>query len=42
MCGPKFCAMKITEEVREAMGDKSSEFAQLGGEVYIPEEATEV
>jgi phosphomethylpyrimidine synthase len=42
MCGPKFCAMKITGEVREAMADKSSEFAQLGREVYVPEGATEV
>ena len=34
MCGPKFCSMKITEEVREAMKDKSNEFSSVGGEIY--------
>ncbi|MDP6942234.1 MAG: phosphomethylpyrimidine synthase ThiC [Planctomycetota bacterium] len=34
MCGPKFCSMKITEEVREAMADKSNEFSKIGGEIY--------
>jgi len=40
MCGPKFCSMKITQEVREfaaqGMADKSKEFKQVGGELYIP------
>jgi phosphomethylpyrimidine synthase len=40
MCGPKFCSMKITQEVREfaakGMADKSAEFKQGGGEIYIP------
>jgi phosphomethylpyrimidine synthase len=40
MCGPKFCSMKITQEVREfaaqGMADKSAEFKQVGGELYIP------
>ena len=51
MCGPKFCSMKITQEVREfaaakglseaealqaGMDEKSAEFAQRGGEFYIP------
>ncbi|MCR9248513.1 MAG: phosphomethylpyrimidine synthase ThiC [bacterium] len=35
MCGPRFCSMKITEEVREyakrGMADKSVEFAERGG-----------
>jgi phosphomethylpyrimidine synthase len=35
MCGPRFCSMKITEEVREyakkGMHAKSAEFAQRGG-----------
>jgi phosphomethylpyrimidine synthase len=35
MCGPRFCSMKITEEVREyakkGMHEKSNEFAQRGG-----------
>ncbi|MBZ0153871.1 MAG: phosphomethylpyrimidine synthase ThiC [Planctomycetes bacterium] len=34
MCGPRFCSMKITEEVREfakrGMADKSAEFAARG------------
>jgi phosphomethylpyrimidine synthase len=40
MCGPKFCSMKITQEVREfaekGMAEKSQEFKQVGGEIYIP------
>ncbi|MFZ5567995.1 MAG: phosphomethylpyrimidine synthase ThiC [Pseudomonadota bacterium] len=40
MCGPKFCSMKITQEVRayaqEGMAAKSSEFREAGGELYIP------
>jgi phosphomethylpyrimidine synthase len=36
MCGPKFCSMKISHELR-AMGmrDKSNEFAERGGKVYV-------
>ncbi|QPF75684.1 phosphomethylpyrimidine synthase ThiC [Roseateles sp. DAIF2] len=39
MCGPKFCSMKITQEVREyseGMAAKSAEFKAQGGELYIP------
>ncbi|MDP9898238.1 phosphomethylpyrimidine synthase ThiC [Variovorax ginsengisoli] len=40
MCGPKFCSMKITQEVREyaaaGMSAKSDEFKAGGGEMYIP------
>jgi phosphomethylpyrimidine synthase len=40
MCGPRFCSMQITQEVRafaaEGMAQKSAEFAALGSEVYIP------
>jgi phosphomethylpyrimidine synthase len=39
MCGPKFCSMRITEEVREmaaGMAAKSEEFVQQGGELYLP------
>ncbi len=39
MCGPKFCSMKITEEVREmarGMAAKSEEFKQAGSEIYVP------
>jgi len=42
MCGPKFCSMKITEEVRElarqqadGFAAKSAEFAETGGELYV-------
>jgi phosphomethylpyrimidine synthase len=39
MCGPHFCSMKITQEVREfaerGMAEKSQEFAERGGEVYV-------
>lgn len=39
MCGPKFCSMKITQEVREyaleqEMQQKSKEFKQQGSEIY--------
>jgi phosphomethylpyrimidine synthase len=35
MCGPQFCSMKITEEVREAMDQKSMEFVKSGADIYI-------
>jgi phosphomethylpyrimidine synthase len=42
MCGPKFCSMKITEEIRatygsdeqQGMAEKAREFVASGGEVY--------
>jgi len=59
MCGPKFCSMKITAEVREyaagmsenertdlerqaaearkGMEEKSREFMEKGGEIYLPD-----
>ena len=41
MCGPKFCSMAITEQVRayaaEGMAAKSAEFAAGGGQVYLEE-----
>ncbi|GAB3235945.1 phosphomethylpyrimidine synthase ThiC [Mycolicibacterium hippocampi] len=36
MCGPKFCSMRITQDVRDAMADKSREFTEAGGRVYLP------
>ncbi|MCH7494362.1 phosphomethylpyrimidine synthase ThiC [bacterium] len=39
MCGPKFCSMRITEDVRKAMEEKSIEFMAQGGEVYSEERA---
>jgi hypothetical protein len=53
MCGPKFCSMKITQDVRDyaakleleageaieaGMAEKSAEFRERGGEVYLPAE----
>lgn len=39
MCGPKFCSMKITQEIREAteagMLEKSKEFIENGKEIYL-------
>jgi phosphomethylpyrimidine synthase len=40
MCGPKFCSMKISQELKEyaekGMADKSEEFTASGGKVYLP------
>jgi phosphomethylpyrimidine synthase len=40
MCGPKFCSMKITQEVREyaeaGMAEMADEFRAKGGEIYQP------
>ncbi|MFE7797095.1 phosphomethylpyrimidine synthase ThiC [Nocardia sp. NPDC057440] len=51
MCGPKFCSMRISADVREyaarqgldeataleaGMAEKSAEFADAGGKVYLP------
>ncbi len=46
MCGPKFCSMKITQDVRDyaakleaaeaGMAEKSAEFRERGSEVYLP------
>ncbi len=42
MCGPHFCSMKITQEVRafaqSGMDEKSAEFRATGSEVYVPAE----
>jgi len=35
MCGPQFCSMKITEEVKLAMDEKSGEFLKSGAEIYV-------
>ena len=39
MCGPKFCSMKITQEIRDAaeqgMNEKSKEFVESGKEIYL-------
>jgi phosphomethylpyrimidine synthase len=36
MCGPAFCSMKLTQEVREAgLAEKAEEFRARGGEIYV-------
>jgi phosphomethylpyrimidine synthase len=39
MCGPHFCSMKITQDVRDfaarGMAEKSEEFRQAGSEIYV-------
>ncbi|MCW9039502.1 MAG: phosphomethylpyrimidine synthase ThiC, partial [Rhodospirillales bacterium] len=44
MCGPKFCAMKISQEVRDfadqGMKDMSEKFREEGGEIYHDESKT--
>jgi phosphomethylpyrimidine synthase len=49
MCGPKFCSMKITQDVRDyaatlndkeqGMAQMSEKFRQLGSQVYVDAEA---
>jgi phosphomethylpyrimidine synthase len=49
MCGPKFCSMKITQDVRDyaktlndqqaGMDEMSAKFKEMGGKVYIDAEA---
>ncbi|WP_342640867.1 phosphomethylpyrimidine synthase ThiC [Rhodoligotrophos ferricapiens] len=49
MCGPKFCSMKITQDVRDyaaklndktfGMAEMSKKFVELGGEVYVPQDS---
>jgi phosphomethylpyrimidine synthase len=40
MCGPKFCSMRISADVRAyaeaGMQEKSAEFAAAGGRLYVP------
>lgn len=39
MCGPKFCSMKISQEIRDAaeegMREKSKEFIEAGKDIYL-------
>jgi phosphomethylpyrimidine synthase len=42
MCGPKFCSMKISQEVRDAarkgMDEMSDAFRSNGGQIYVAPE----
>jgi phosphomethylpyrimidine synthase len=35
MCGPKFCSMRISQDVRDRFREKSEGFLELGGTVYV-------
>ena len=49
MCGPKFCSMKITQDVRDyaatlndkvqGMAQMSKKFIDMGAEVYVDQAA---
>jgi phosphomethylpyrimidine synthase len=49
MCGPKFCSMKITQDVRDyakkeaekedGMKEMSKKFKEIGGEVYVKKDS---
>jgi phosphomethylpyrimidine synthase len=49
MCGPKFCSMKITQDVRDyaatlndkeqGMASMSKKFIDMGAEVYVDQAA---
>ena len=50
MCGPKFCSMKISQEIRDAaagqndvavagMAEMAGKFRDGGGEIYVGVEA---
>jgi phosphomethylpyrimidine synthase len=47
MCGPQFCSMQLTQDVRAAsereagMQERASAFQAQGGEVYVPEPPAE-
>jgi len=36
MRGPKFCSMRISQDVSDAIGGKSCEFTEHGYRVYLP------
>jgi phosphomethylpyrimidine synthase len=44
MCGPKFCSMKITQDIRAdaerlaGLEQKSAEFREAGSALYVPAE----
>jgi phosphomethylpyrimidine synthase len=44
MCGPKFCSMRISHEVRaearqQGMREMSEKFRQAGSEIYVPQQS---
>ena len=47
MCGPHFCSMKLTQDVREmaaveaGLAAKAADFRAAGGELYVPKDSSE-
>ncbi|HQT74439.1 MAG TPA: phosphomethylpyrimidine synthase ThiC [Acidiphilium sp.] len=47
MCGPKFCSMKITQDIRdevargEGLAQKAAEFRDGGSKIYVEDQAAE-
>ena len=43
MCGPKFCSMRISQDVRDyvdsGMAEKSTQFVELGSSIYVDDPA---
>ncbi|MDP9824044.1 phosphomethylpyrimidine synthase ThiC [Nocardioides massiliensis] len=43
MCGPKFCSMRISQDVRDyvatGMAEKSAQFVEMGASVYVEDDA---
>ncbi|MGH7502505.1 MAG: phosphomethylpyrimidine synthase ThiC [Longimicrobiales bacterium] len=41
MCGPRFCSMRISQDIRAeaeaGMREKANEFRESGGEIYVPQ-----
>lgn len=44
MCGPKFCSMRISQDVRDyvatGMAEKSAQFVEMGASVYVEDDAS--
>jgi phosphomethylpyrimidine synthase len=42
MCGPKFCSMELTQQLREeaekGMAEKAAEFRSRGGAIYLKQD----
>jgi len=43
MCGPKFCSMKLSQDIRDmekekGMAQMSEKFREVGGEIYVAED----
>jgi len=45
MCGPKFCSMRITQDIREyakkGMDEMSEKFRAGGNQLYVPDKAAD-